>query len=203
MPVARVRTTVAIAEDVLAAVDSAVQEGLANSRNEFLDTALKNQLAASRRAAIDAAFAGMAEDSDYQREAVKIAAEFEVADHESNGLPFLVAKRALGVRGSGVARRLERDPRYTIEEPPRLSAHLSRATGSGRVPVVTTALDDGRCAQAQQGTGRPHQGRPSATPRGRASPFESFDARDHGSDPGVAIRRQGALSPASEQTFHT
>ena len=42
MPSARVRTTVAIAEDVLAAVDSAVQEGLASSRNEFLDTALKN-----------------------------------------------------------------------------------------------------------------------------------------------------------------
>ena len=83
MSVARVRTTVAIAADLLEAVDSAVQEGIARSRNEFLDVALKNQLAASRRAAIDAAFAGMADDSDYQREASRIAAEFETADHES------------------------------------------------------------------------------------------------------------------------
>ena len=83
MPVARIRTTVAIAEDVLAAVDDAIQEGLARSRNEFLETALKNQLAASRRAAIDAAFARMAEDADYQQEALEIAAEFESADRES------------------------------------------------------------------------------------------------------------------------
>ena len=83
LPVARIRTTVAIAEDVLAAVDDAIQEGLARSRNEFLETALKNQLAASRRAAIDAAFARMAEDADYQQEALEIAAEFESADRES------------------------------------------------------------------------------------------------------------------------
>ncbi len=83
MPVARVRTTVAIAADLLEAVDGAVREGLARSRNEFLNAALKNQLAASRRAAVDAAFAGMADDPEYQQEALQIAAEFETADHES------------------------------------------------------------------------------------------------------------------------
>jgi len=80
---ARVRTTVAIAADLLEAIDSAVQEGLARSRNEFLDVALKNQLTASRRTAIDAAFAGMAQDPEYRQEALRIAAEFESADVES------------------------------------------------------------------------------------------------------------------------
>ncbi len=80
---ATVRTTVAIAADVLEAIDGAIREGLARSRNEFLNLALKNQLAASRRAAVDAAFAGMADDPDYQHEALQIAAEFENADHES------------------------------------------------------------------------------------------------------------------------
>ncbi len=83
MPVATVRTTVAIAADVLEAVDSAIQEGIARSRNEFLNAALRNQLAASRRAAVDAAFTGMADDPEYQQEALRIAAEFETADHES------------------------------------------------------------------------------------------------------------------------
>ncbi len=35
------------------------------------------------RARIDSAFASMADDSDYRREALEIAAEFEIADHES------------------------------------------------------------------------------------------------------------------------
>lgn len=83
MPVATVRTTVAIAADLLEAIDGAVQEGLARSRNEFLNVALKNQLTASRRAAVDSDFAGMADDPEYQREALRIAAEFETADHES------------------------------------------------------------------------------------------------------------------------
>ncbi len=83
MPAATVRTTVAIATDILEAIDGAVREGLARSRNEFLNLALKNQLAASRRAAVDAAFAGMADDPEYQQEALQIAAEFETADHEA------------------------------------------------------------------------------------------------------------------------
>ena len=83
MPIPRARTTVAIAVDVLEAVDNAVREGLARSRNDFLNAALKTQLAASRRAAVDAAFAGMAGDTEYRQEALRIAAEFETSDHES------------------------------------------------------------------------------------------------------------------------
>ena len=83
MPTARVRTTVAIPEDLLQAVDAVVQAGRAKSRNEFLALALENQLAAVRRAAIDAAFDEMADDPLYQQEAEEIAEEFRVADWET------------------------------------------------------------------------------------------------------------------------
>jgi metal-responsive CopG/Arc/MetJ family transcriptional regulator len=85
----RVRTTVAVAADLLEAVDAVVQKGKADSRNEFLEIALRNELAARRRAEIDAEFAQMAVDQDYQREALKIAKEskeFEAADWEALSL---------------------------------------------------------------------------------------------------------------------
>ena len=83
MPQTRARTTVVIPPDLLEAVDRAVSEGLARSRNDFLALALRNQLAQCRRATIDAAFAGMADDGDYQREAVEITRAFETADAEA------------------------------------------------------------------------------------------------------------------------
>lgn len=91
---ARVRTTVAIAADLLDAVDSAIREGIARSRNELVNLALQNQLAASRREAIDAAFAGMAQDADYRREALEIASELESADAESLRLGASGSSRA-------------------------------------------------------------------------------------------------------------
>ncbi len=86
MPQTRTRTTVAIPPDLLEAVDQAVSEGLVRSRNEFLTIALRNQLARYRRAAIDAAFAEMADDPDYQREALEVSEAFEAADREALGL---------------------------------------------------------------------------------------------------------------------
>ena len=83
MPTAKLRTTVAIPEDLLRAVDDAVRAGSAMSRNEFLAVALENQLAASRREAIDAAFAEMADDPLYLREAMEITDEFRAADWEA------------------------------------------------------------------------------------------------------------------------
>ena len=56
-----VRTTFALPADLLAAVDQAVQAGQARSRNEWVARALQRELAAQQRAAIDAAFAAMAE----------------------------------------------------------------------------------------------------------------------------------------------
>jgi metal-responsive CopG/Arc/MetJ family transcriptional regulator len=83
MPARRLRTTVALSAELLEEMDARVQRGEADSRNDFLERALRNQLAASRRAAIDAEFAGMASDPAYQREAVQIAEEFAEADWEA------------------------------------------------------------------------------------------------------------------------
>lgn len=78
-----VRTTLVIPADLLAAMDRAVQAGHARSRNEFVALALRRELAAQQRAAIDAAFAAMANDPTYQAEACKIATAFAPADWEA------------------------------------------------------------------------------------------------------------------------
>lgn len=83
MSARKVRTTVALSVELLEAVDAIIREGKAYSRNDFLEAALRNELAARRRAAIDAAFAQMASDRDYRREAVAIAQEFESSDWEA------------------------------------------------------------------------------------------------------------------------
>ncbi len=57
--------------------------GSAKSRAELLARALRRELAAHRRAAIDAAFEAMADDPDYKAEAVRIAEEFRFADWEA------------------------------------------------------------------------------------------------------------------------
>jgi metal-responsive CopG/Arc/MetJ family transcriptional regulator len=83
MPTRRLRTTVALSAELLEEMDARVEQGEADSRNDFLEKALRNQLAASRRAAIDAEFAKMASDYIYQREAVQITEEFAEADWEA------------------------------------------------------------------------------------------------------------------------
>lgn len=77
------RTTVALPVDLLAAADRAVQAGAARNRGELLSHALRRELAAQRRAAVDAAFEAMADDSEYQAEALRITEEFAVADWEA------------------------------------------------------------------------------------------------------------------------
>ena len=78
-----VRTTLALPTDLLAAVDQAVQAGHARSRNEFVARALQRELAAQQRAAIDAAFAAMAEDFAYQTEAKALTDAFAQADWDA------------------------------------------------------------------------------------------------------------------------
>ncbi len=78
-----VRTTLALPADLLERVDSAVREGRARSRNAFVAAALRRQLAAEEAAVIDAAFAAMADDEEYQAEARALAEEFAVADWEA------------------------------------------------------------------------------------------------------------------------
>lgn len=77
------RTTVALAAELLEAVDIAIKRGHAGSRTEFLEKALVMRLEAQRREEIDAAFAQMASDPDFQREAEQMCDEFAAADWES------------------------------------------------------------------------------------------------------------------------
>jgi metal-responsive CopG/Arc/MetJ family transcriptional regulator len=78
-----IRTTIALPRSLLAAVDAAVESGRARSRNELLARAVEKELASIQRTAIDGAFAGMAEDDEYQREAAAITAEFSAADWDA------------------------------------------------------------------------------------------------------------------------
>lgn len=78
-----IRTTLALPEELLAATDEIVRRGKARSRNEFISTALRHELANRRRAEIDAAFAAMGDDEEERAEARAIAREFEEADWEA------------------------------------------------------------------------------------------------------------------------
>lgn len=77
------RTTVALPADLLEAADRAVRRGSARSRAELLARALRRELAAGRRAAVDAAFEAMAHDPEYQEDAVRVAESFRFADWEA------------------------------------------------------------------------------------------------------------------------
>jgi metal-responsive CopG/Arc/MetJ family transcriptional regulator len=78
-----IRTTLTIPKELLEATDKAVLEGKAKSRNDFVVQALKRELAAQKRAEIDAALAEMAKDPDYQAEVLKMEAEFAPAQWEA------------------------------------------------------------------------------------------------------------------------
>jgi metal-responsive CopG/Arc/MetJ family transcriptional regulator len=77
------RTTLALPAELIAAADRAVRAGKARSRNELVSIALRRELQAMERAAIDAEFAGMATDASYQDEAETIMREFAQADREA------------------------------------------------------------------------------------------------------------------------
>jgi metal-responsive CopG/Arc/MetJ family transcriptional regulator len=90
MASAHVRTTIALPEELLSAVDQVVREGKARSRNDLVATAIRHELAARRRAEIDADLAGMATDVEYQAEVETIMREFARADWEA----FRLGERA-------------------------------------------------------------------------------------------------------------
>jgi metal-responsive CopG/Arc/MetJ family transcriptional regulator len=77
------RTTISLPAELLAAVDRAVREGKARSRNEFVADALRRELAKQEEAEIDAAFAGMAEDQVYQALSEQLDREFASASWEA------------------------------------------------------------------------------------------------------------------------
>ncbi|HEX6817149.1 MAG TPA: ribbon-helix-helix domain-containing protein [Ktedonobacterales bacterium] len=77
------RITVTLPSPLLTAIDDAVRSGVARSRCAFVTDAVRQALAAIKHAEIDAAFAAMATDEAYQREALQIAAEFERASWDA------------------------------------------------------------------------------------------------------------------------
>jgi len=78
-----ISTTLAIPRELLEATDRAVLEGKARSRNDFMVQALRRELAAQKRSAIDAALVEMASDPDYQAEVLKLETEFATAQWEA------------------------------------------------------------------------------------------------------------------------
>ena len=74
---------VALPSEVLAASELAVKNGKAGSINELIVNALKRELKAQKKAEIDAEFADMAEDIEYQKEALQLESEFALAQWEA------------------------------------------------------------------------------------------------------------------------
>ncbi|MCH8745129.1 MAG: ribbon-helix-helix protein, CopG family [Chloroflexi bacterium] len=78
-----VRTTVTLPDQLLKAVDQAVEAGKAKSRNELIANALRRELAALRRLEIDSAFQEMSADQEYRDESLNLSEEFAEADSET------------------------------------------------------------------------------------------------------------------------
>ncbi len=83
MPERKVRMTITLPADLFEAMDTIVRAGVAESRNAFLERAIRRQLAVTRRAGVDAEFAQMVNDPTYQKEALQVADEFAEADWEA------------------------------------------------------------------------------------------------------------------------
>lgn len=78
-----VRTTLTLPSELVADTDKAVSQGKAKSRNEFIARAIQHELAALKRAEIDAALAQMAQDPEYQAQVLKMENEFATASWEA------------------------------------------------------------------------------------------------------------------------
>jgi Arc/MetJ-type ribon-helix-helix transcriptional regulator len=83
MPAQTVRTTLTLPVELLEAADRAVRTGRARSRNELVARALRHELAALERAAIDAAFATLGDDPDHLDEVRALEMEFATASWEA------------------------------------------------------------------------------------------------------------------------
>jgi hypothetical protein len=81
----KVRTSVSLPEPLYHEARSCVDKGVssADSINSFFVAAIRAYVKLIKRKQIDAKFAAMAEDSDYQKEARLIAEEFSQSDWEA------------------------------------------------------------------------------------------------------------------------
>jgi len=78
-------TTVRLPKPLYEEARSVVENGSteAKSLNDFIVTAIKTYLRIYERKQIDAAFAGMAKDTEYRQEAKLLAKEFAYSDWEA------------------------------------------------------------------------------------------------------------------------
>jgi metal-responsive CopG/Arc/MetJ family transcriptional regulator len=76
-------TTVRLPKPLYEEVRSVVEKTEIRSLNDFIVAAIRTSLKVYKRKQIDAAFAGMAEDTHYQKEAKLIAEEFAQSDWEA------------------------------------------------------------------------------------------------------------------------
>jgi hypothetical protein len=78
-----VQTTLRLPKRLYERAKQHVDQEQTGSLNEFIVSALTAYLRAVERKAIDEAFAAMANDEPYRREALKIAEQFAAADAEA------------------------------------------------------------------------------------------------------------------------
>ncbi len=76
-------TTVRIPNQTYEQAKRAAHRAQIASFNEFVIQAVEEKVRRLTEAEIDAAFAGMADDSNYQRDSVAMAREFEASDWEA------------------------------------------------------------------------------------------------------------------------
>jgi len=76
-------TTLRVPKKVYDQAKNALSHSVGSSFNEFVVEAVEEKLRRLREAEIDAAFAHMAEDADYQRSSIAMAQEFEKSDGET------------------------------------------------------------------------------------------------------------------------
>jgi hypothetical protein len=81
----KVRTSISLPEPLYQEARSCVEKGVssADSMNSFIVAAIRAYVRLIRRKQIDAKFAAMAKDSDYQKEAKPIAEKFSQSDWEA------------------------------------------------------------------------------------------------------------------------
>jgi Arc/MetJ-type ribon-helix-helix transcriptional regulator len=82
-PAHNLQTTLRLPKQLYERIKSHVQRDQTVSVNEFIVNALAAYVRAVERKAIDDAFLGMADDKQYQREALMIAEQFAASDAEA------------------------------------------------------------------------------------------------------------------------
>ena len=92
-------TTIRMPKGVYERAKKVANRSAASSFNEFVVQAIEEQVRRRTDEEIDAAFAMMSQDSDYQRDAVAMAQEFEQSDWEADeAAPARTTQRSREVR---------------------------------------------------------------------------------------------------------